>query len=84
MTSTTLINDTAETILSAVGPQVKTAMVGPSTPLVAGAVEGLPVHLLGGTVPLDFAATLAAVRHGRGTPALQKFAKKTFLDLTAG
>ena len=83
MTSTTLINGTAETFFSAVGPKVKVAMIGPSTPLVAGAFAGLPVHLLGGTVPVDAVRTFAAIRHGRGTPVLQRYAKKTFLDLSS-
>jgi uncharacterized protein (DUF4213/DUF364 family) len=81
LTSTTLINGTADAFLSAVGPDVKVAMLGPSTPLVVEPFAGLPVHLLGGTVPVDAARTFAAIRHGRGTPVLQKFAKKTFLDL---
>ncbi len=81
MTSTALINGTAEDILAAVGPKVKVAMIGPSTPLVAAAFAGLPVHLLGGTVPVDAAGTFAAVRHAKGTPVLQRLAKKTFLDL---
>jgi hypothetical protein len=83
LTSTSLINGTAETFLSAVGPGVKVAMLGPSTPLVAEAFEGMPVHLLGGTVPVDAARTFVAIRHGRGTPVLQRFAKKTFLELPA-
>ncbi|MCF8078147.1 MAG: DUF364 domain-containing protein [Desulfobacterales bacterium] len=82
MTSTTLINGTAEAFLSAVGPGVKVAMIGPSTPLVAEAFDGLPVHLLGGTVPVDSARTFAAIRHGRGTPVLQRYAQKSFLDLS--
>ena len=81
LTSTALINATAEKILSAAGPNVKVAMIGPSTPLVPGAFAGLPVHLLGGTAPLDAERTFAAVRHGRGTPVLQRFAKKTYIDL---
>ncbi len=83
LTSTSLINGTAEQVLSAVGPAVKVAMLGPSTPLVAAAFEGMPVHLLGGTVPVDAAKTFAAIRHGRGTPVLQRFAKKTYLELPA-
>ena len=83
LTSTSLINGTAESFLAAVGPRVKVAMLGPSTPLVEEAFEGMPVHLLGGTVPVDTARTLAAIRHGRGTPVLQRHAKKAFLELPA-
>jgi uncharacterized protein (DUF4213/DUF364 family) len=82
MTSTTLINGTADAFLSAVGPNVKVAMIGPSTPLMAAPFSGFSVHLLGGTVPIDFEKTFAAIRHGRGTPVLQRYAKKTFLELS--
>lgn len=82
MTSTTLINGTAETFFSAAGPKVKAAMIGPSTPLVSEAFAEVPVHLLGGTVPVDFEKTFAAIRHGRGTPVLQRYAQKSILELS--
>ena len=53
-------------------------MIGPSTPLVAAAFAGLPVHVLAGTVPVDMTGTFKAIRHGRGTPVLQKFARKVY------
>jgi uncharacterized protein len=79
MTSTTLINGTAEAFLSAVGAKVRVAMLGPSTPMISEPFKNLPVHLLGGTVPTDFAETFKSIRHGRGTPVLQKYAKKVYL-----
>lgn len=81
MTSTAILNDTADSLLSAVGPQVKVVMMGPSTPLVAEAFTGLPVHVLAGTVPLDAEGIFRAVRHGKGTPALQRYSRKTYLML---
>jgi uncharacterized protein len=81
MTSTTIINGSAEEMLQQVRPGVKVALVGPSTPLVPAAFDGLPVHILAGTVPLDREATLRAVRHGHGTPVLQRFGRKVCLRL---
>jgi uncharacterized protein (DUF4213/DUF364 family) len=54
-------------------------MLGPSTPMVAEAFRHLPVHMLAGTVPIDKQNVLKAVRHGMGTPVLQKFSRKSFL-----
>jgi hypothetical protein len=81
LTSTSLLNGTAEEMLAAVGPGVRVVMMGPSTPLVAEAFSGLPVHILAGTVPLDPESIFKAVRHGKGTPALQRFARKAYLVL---
>jgi hypothetical protein len=72
-------------MLAAVGPEVRVVMMGLSTPLVAEAFNGLPVHVLAGTVPVDPEGIFKAVRHGKGTPALQRFARKAYLllpDLT--
>jgi len=79
MTSTSILNDTAEAILAKAGPDIRCAFIGPSTPLTAEPFADLPVRLLAGTVPVDIEATFQAVRHGRGTPVLQKFARKPYL-----
>ncbi|MDY6853122.1 MAG: DUF364 domain-containing protein [Thermodesulfobacteriota bacterium] len=81
MTSTTILNNTTEEILINVGKDVKTVMLGPSTPMVGEAFEGLRVHLLAGMVPLEKDEALKAIRHGTGTPIIQKFCKKVYLDL---
>jgi uncharacterized protein (DUF4213/DUF364 family) len=81
LTSTTILNNTTEEILANVGQKVKSVMLGPSTPMVKEAFEHLPVNILAGTVPLDKAKTLKAVRHGMGTPVLHKFSRKSFLRL---
>jgi hypothetical protein len=81
LTSTSILNNTTEEILQNVHPEVKTVMLGPSTPMVAGAFKHLPVHMLAGTVPVDKANVLKAIRHGMGTPVLQKFSRKSFLIL---
>ncbi len=81
LTSTSILNNTTEEILQNVHQKVKTIMLGPSTPMVAAAFENLPVHMLAGTVPIDTENVLRAIRHGMGTPVLQKFSRKSFLIL---
>ena len=81
LTSTSILNNTTEEILQNASQKVKTIMLGPSTPMVAAAFEHLPVHMLAGTVPIDKANILKATRHGMGTPVLQKFSRKSYLNL---
>jgi hypothetical protein len=81
LTSTSILNNTTEEILQHVSSKVKTVMLGPSTPMVAAAFQHLPVHMLAGTVPIDKENILKAIRHGMGTPVLQKFSRKSFLSL---
>jgi len=81
LTSTSILNNTTEEILQNTSKKVKTVMLGPSTPMVAAAFDHLPVHMLAGTVPIDTANVLKAIRHGMGTPVLQKFSRKTYLSL---
>jgi uncharacterized protein (DUF4213/DUF364 family) len=81
LTSTSILNNTCEDILARAGQQLQTVMLGPSTPMVAAAFEHLPVHLLAGTVPLDKDQVLKAVRHGQGTPVIQRFSRKVCLDM---
>ena len=81
LTSTSILNNTTEEILQNTHPKVKTIMLGPSTPMVAEAFQHLPVHMLAGTVPIDKENVLKAIRHGMGTPILQKFSRKSYLSL---
>jgi hypothetical protein len=78
LTSTSLLNNTTEEILESTGKDVKTILLGPSTPMVPEAFEHLPVHMLAGTVPLEKERVLKAIRHGMGTPAIHKFSRKIF------
>ncbi len=80
LTSTSVLNSTTEDILKNVGKNVRTVMLGPSTPMVKEAFEHLPVQMLAGTVPVDKDKVLKAVRHGTGTPVIQKFSRKSFLS----
>ena len=79
LTSTSILNNTAEKILGHTHPDIKTVMLGPSTPMVAAAFEHLPVHMLAGTVPIDKDKILKAIRHGMGTPILHRFSRKSYL-----
>ncbi|MGD8963733.1 MAG: DUF364 domain-containing protein [Desulfobacterales bacterium] len=79
LTSTSILNNTTEEILGHLHEKVKTALLGPSTPMVAEAFAHLPVHMLAGTVPLDKDNIIKAIRHGTGTPVLHRFSRKSFL-----
>lgn len=81
LTSTSILNDTTEDVLEACGSRVRTIMLGPSTPLVKAAFMHLPVHILGGTVPVGHENVLKAIRHGTGTPVIQKFSRKSYLEM---
>ena len=81
LTSTSILNNTTEEVLQNVSQKVKTVMLGPSTPMVAAAFQHLPVHMLAGTVPIDKENVLKAIRHGMGTPVLQKFSRKSYISL---
>jgi uncharacterized protein (DUF4213/DUF364 family) len=81
LTSTSILNNTTEEVLQNVSQRVKTVMLGPSTPMVAAAFQHLPVHMLAGTVPIDKENVLKAIRHGMGTPVLQKFSRKSYISL---
>jgi uncharacterized protein (DUF4213/DUF364 family) len=81
LTSTSILNCTSENILGHAHPDIKTVMLGPSTPMCREAFSHLPVHMLAGTVPLDKEKILKAVRHGMGTPVLHKYSRKSYLAL---
>jgi hypothetical protein len=81
LTSTSILNNTTEEILGYAHKKVKTVMLGPSTPMIGEAFSHLPVHMLAGTVPIDKAKILKAIRHGMGTPVLHKYSRKSYLEL---
>ncbi len=81
LTSTSILNNTTEEILKHAGENLKTVMLGPSTPMVANAFDHLPVNMLAGTVPLEKEKVLKAARHGTGTPVIQKYGRKSYLEI---
>ncbi len=78
LTSTALLNDTADDLLRLAGPRVRAGFLGPTTPLVPSAFAHLPVDVLAGMVPGDVATVLRTIRHGGGTPELQRSSRKVF------
>ncbi|BCS87986.1 DUF364 domain-containing protein [Pseudodesulfovibrio sediminis] len=80
VTSTSIINNTLDDLLTSMSNDVRVALMGPSTPLLKAPFQE-NVRLLAGTVPMDSEATLRAVRQAKGTPVIQKFSKKTLLVL---
>jgi uncharacterized protein (DUF4213/DUF364 family) len=82
LTATTLLNNTAEEILSHVGTGVRTVILGPSTPLVPEAFSHLPVTMLAGMAPLDEKAVHKIVRHGIGTRYFGGICRKVYCSLT--
>ena len=82
ITSTTILNNTLESILDRAGEKVKVALLGPSTPMVAEAFEHRPmVKALAGIVPDRIDPVLKTVRHGLGTRQLHRCSRKVTLSL---
>ena len=78
LTSTSIINKTTEEILDNLVPGTPCVMLGPTTPMIPESFSHLPVTILAGTVPVDLDGVLKAIRHGKGTPAIQKFCRKVY------
>lgn len=78
LTSTSILNNTAEEILGRAGHGVKTVLMGPSTPMVRDVFEPLGVNMLAGAVPTEKEKVLKAVRHGTGTPVIKQFCKQVY------
>ncbi len=76
LTSTSIVNKTTEDILQNLSPSIPCVMLGPTTPMIPESFAHLPVNILAGTVPVDTDGVLKAIRHGKGTPAIQKSCKK--------
>ncbi len=79
LTSTSIINNTFDDLISLIPQDVPVAMVGPSTPMVEAAFSGMPVRILAGTVPMESEPTLKAIRHAKGTPVILRHARKATL-----
>ena len=82
LTSTSILNESTEDLLSQIRPETKALMIGPTTPMVPEAFRHLPVQLLAGTIPVDQNAVLKAIRHGEGTPVIHRFSRKVVCDLS--
>jgi uncharacterized protein len=73
ITATTLLNNTFEETISALGKPRSVALLGPSTPLVPEIFRNTPVTHLGGAVVADSARVLQIISEGGGTPALRPY-----------
>jgi uncharacterized protein len=73
ITATTLLNNTFEETVDALGRPRSVAVLGPSTPLVPEIFHGTPVTHLGGVVVADSARVLQIISEGGGTPALRPY-----------
>jgi len=78
VTATTILNSSFEMFMDHVGRHVHTIVLGPTTPMVPEVFAAFPVTILGGTVALDNARVLSAVRQAALTPALQRHCRKIY------
>lgn len=78
ITATSIIDNSAETILCHAGPALKTVLLGPSTPMVPKALAGLPIDMLAGSAVTEPRQALKIIRHGGGTRALKPFMCKVY------
>lgn len=78
MTASSLVNNTANTILEAVGPDARITVVGPSVPLCPALLRG-PVRRLAGFVVTEPDAAFSAVMEGAGAKALKRFGRPVTL-----
>ena len=76
ITATSIINNTTEAILGHAGPELKTILLGPSTPMVPEAFDHLPIHMLAGTAIVDPEQSLKVIRHGGGARALKPHGRR--------
>lgn len=83
LTSTSLIHGSTEEVLAHVPPGTPCVLLGPTTPMLPEAFEHLPISILGGTLPTDNQRVIKAIRHGRGTHAIQKAARKVYWQHSA-
>ena len=73
ITATTLLNNTFEETVNALGTPRSVAVLGPSTPLVPEIFRDTPVTHLGGAAVADSAKVLQIISEGGGTPALRPY-----------
>jgi uncharacterized protein len=76
VTSTTLINDTIDTLLEAAANCREMVLLGSSTPLTPEVFRETPVTFLSGITIVDPAGILRTVSEGRGTRFFKPFVSK--------
>jgi uncharacterized protein len=73
ITATTLLNNTFEETVDALGTPRLVALIGPSTPLAPDIFHDTPITHLGGAVAADPAKALQIISEAGGTPALRPY-----------
>jgi len=73
ITATTLLNNTFEETMDALGSPRVAVLMGPSTPLATDIFRGTLITQLGGAVVTDSARVLQIISEGGGTPALRPY-----------
>jgi uncharacterized protein (DUF4213/DUF364 family) len=73
ITATTLLNNTFEETINALGKPRSVALLGPSTPLMPEIFKNTPVTHLGGAAVIDSARVLQIISEGGGTPVLRPY-----------
>jgi uncharacterized protein (DUF4213/DUF364 family) len=81
LTSTSLINHTAENILKGATGCREVVMLGISTPLIPALYSGLPVTMISGSVVLDTDAVKQVVSEGGGMKAFSRYIQKVNLRI---
>lgn len=81
MTASTLVNNTAESILDLVPQTARVTIVGPSVPLCPGLLDG-PVRRLAGFVVSKPNEAFSAVMEGAGAKALKRFGRSVTLTVS--
>lgn len=78
LSSTSIIHGSTEDLLAQVERETPCALLGPTTPMLPEVFSDMPVTILAGTCPQDVDRVLTAVRHARGTHAIQKSSRKVY------
>jgi uncharacterized protein (DUF4213/DUF364 family) len=79
ITATTLLNNTFEETINALGKPRSVAVMGPSTPLTLEIFRNTPVTHLGGSIVVDSTRVMQIISEGGGTPALRQYLR--FMNL---
>jgi uncharacterized protein (DUF4213/DUF364 family) len=82
ITATTLLNDTLEETLGALGRPRHVALLGPTTPLCLALFAGTPVTHLGGAVSPYTRKIMQIIGEGGGTPEMRPYL--WFVNLLTG
>ncbi|MGM0608906.1 MAG: Rossmann-like domain-containing protein [Candidatus Muiribacteriota bacterium] len=76
ITSTSIINNTCESLLNKIGPNTRIMLLGPSTPMVMDIFKQYNVDMLCGFVPVELDKIQSLIRQGAGTPIINRHGRK--------